>query len=78
MVERCYRAWNNRQSIILEYRTPEGLEHQAPIVAARFTELDDGHLLLLWIRLTDDTVELELGYDDDIGDDEDLDFPNLL
>ncbi|MCK4898797.1 MAG: hypothetical protein KAS38_08465 [Anaerolineales bacterium] len=78
MVERCYRAWNNRQSIILEYRTPEGLEHQAPIVAARFTELDDGHLLLLWIRLTDDTVELELGYDDDIGDDEDLDFPDLL
>ena len=77
-MERCYRAWKNRQSINLEYRTPEGLESQAPIVAARFTELEDGHLLVLWLRLTDESVELELGYDDDIGDDEDLDFPDLL
>ena len=78
LVERCYRAWKNRQSISLEYRSSEGLEHQAPIVAARYAELEDGHLLILWIRLTDDSLELELGYDDDVGDDEDLDFPDLL
>jgi hypothetical protein len=35
-------------------------------------------MLLLWIRLTDETVELELGYDDDSGDDDDFDFTDLI
>jgi hypothetical protein len=78
LVERCYKAWHNRQSINLEYRTSDGLEHQAPIVAARSVEVEDGQLLLLWIRLTDETVELELGYDDDLGDDDDYDFTDLI
>ena len=76
LVERCYRAWNNRQSINLEYRTPEGLEHQATIVAARCAEVEEGHLLFLWLRLTDDSIELDLGYDDDVGDD--IDYPGLI
>ena len=58
LVERCYRAWHNQQSIQLEFRTPEGLEAKAPIVAARFAEIDEGHLLVLWIRLPDDEVEV--------------------
>ena len=78
LVERCYKAWNNRQSIDLEYRTSDGLEHLSPIVAARHVEVEDGHMLLLWIRLTDETVELELGYDDDSGDDDDFDFTDLI
>lgn len=71
LVERCYRAWRENQTIHLEYRGEDGLEHLAPIVAARFVELDEGHLLLLWLRLTDDEVELELGYEDDFGDEDD-------
>ena len=67
LVERCHRAWRNQQTIHLEFRTAEGLEHQAPIVAARYVDLDEGQLLLLWVRINDDEVELELGY----GDDED-------
>jgi hypothetical protein len=71
LVERCHRAWRHQQSISLEFRTPEGLEKQAPIVAARYVELDEGQLLILWIRLEDDDVKLELGYDDDLGDEKD-------
>ena len=72
LVERCYRAWRNSQPIHLEFRTSEGLEQQAPIVAARAVEVDEGQLLFLWVRLEDDNLEVEFGYDDD---DEDLDVP---
>lgn len=77
LVERCHRAWRNHQSIHLEFRTPDGLEHEAPIVAARYVEIDEGQLLLLWVRLNDEEVELELGFDDDVGDDYDDDFGYL-
>jgi hypothetical protein len=71
LVERCHRAWRNDQVINLEYRTMDGLEQKDPIVAARFMDTDEGQLLLLWVRLTDEEVELELGYDDDFGDNDD-------
>ena len=51
LVERCHRAWRNRQAIPLEYRTSDGLIQQAQIVAARNVETQDGDMLLLWIRL---------------------------
>jgi len=73
LVERCHRAWRHQQPICLEYRTEEGLQEQAPIVAARYLETEEGHLLLLWLRLVDDGVELQFGYDDDSGDNEDSD-----
>jgi hypothetical protein len=78
LVERCHRAWRHQKSINLEFRTEDGLELQAPIVAARYLETDEGHLLILWVRLTDEEVELELGYEDDYGDsDEDeTDYPD--
>jgi hypothetical protein len=80
LVERCHRAWRNKQPIHLEFRTEDGFEQQAPIVAARYLETDEGHLLILWIRLTDEEVEYEWGYEDDLGDsdDEDLDYPSWL
>ncbi|HSF80162.1 MAG TPA: hypothetical protein VLA49_02950 [Anaerolineales bacterium] len=74
LVERCHKAWRNQQPIYLEYRTSEGLDHQAPIVAARYVEVEDGHLLILWLRLSDEEVELELGYEDDLGDENEDDF----
>jgi hypothetical protein len=79
LVERCYRAWSNRQAIHLEYRTSDGLQAQSPIIAARYVEVEEGQLLLLWVRLVDDQVELELGYDDDSDEDseDDFGFPDL-
>ncbi len=76
LVERCNRAWRNRDTIYLEFRSTDGLKQYAPIVAARTLDIDEGQLLILWVRLTNDEVELELGYDDDFGDDLD-EYPGL-
>jgi hypothetical protein len=79
LVERCHRAWRHQQPIQLEYRTTDGIQQQAPIVAARYVETEAGHVLILWVRLTDEEVEFELGYEEDDfgdGDDDDSDYPN--
>jgi hypothetical protein len=77
LVERCHRAWHNQQTICLEYRTPEGFEQTAPIVAARYIDVEEGQLLLLWVRLNEEEIELELGYDDDYDDfDDDFGYPD--
>ncbi len=77
LVERCHRAWRNHEPIHLEFRTTEGLEHKAPIVAARTLRTEEGDVLLLWVRLENEDAELELDYEDDADDDEDMDdsFP---
>jgi hypothetical protein len=75
LVERCHRAWRHQQPIQLEYRDMDGLQHQAPIVAARYVETEEGHLLILWVRLHSGDVQIELGYEDDPGD-EPGDEPN--
>ncbi len=79
LVERCHRAWRNLQNINLEYRASDGLETEVPIVAARSVKTEEGDMLMLWLRLTDNAIELEIGYDDDINEDEDdwdLDQPS--
>ena len=76
LVERCHRAWRNRLSIHLEYKTPEGLQEEAQIIAARTVETEEGDLLVLWVRIPNDDVELEIGYDDEgdeISFDDDFD-----
>lgn len=76
LVERCHRAWRNQQPIYLEYRSEEdGLERNAPILAARSVDTEDGQVLLLWVRLTDEEIELELGYDDKDDFEDDFGFP---
>jgi hypothetical protein len=84
LVERCHRAWRHGQAIRLEFRGEDGLTQEAPIVAARWMEIQEGHMLLLWVSLADDDVSYELDieegedyddlFDDDVGDlDWDLD-----
>lgn len=72
LVERCYRAWHNQEPIHLVYRNMEGLEEEVPIIAARTVDTEEGNVLMLWVRLTNDDVELEIGFDDDLDNDEDL------
>jgi hypothetical protein len=74
LVERCYRAWTNQETIRLEFRGQDGLKYDAPILASRALDVEDGQLLLLWVRLDKEGVELEVGYDDDFRDDTDDDF----
>ena len=65
LVERCHKAWRNMEPIHLEFRSNEGLIEYRPIVAARFVDSDEGHVLLLWVRLSESDVQLEIEYDDD-------------
>ena len=74
LVERCYKAWKRREAISLEYRSEDGLNKEAPIVAARATETDEGQVLLLWVRLPDEEIELAFDFDDDPDDSGDDDF----
>lgn len=71
LVERCHRAWRNRNSIHLHYRNDIGLEQTAPIAAARSVETPEGHVLLLWVHFDSETVELQYGSgEDDSAEDE--------
>lgn len=60
LVERCYRAWHNRESIVLEFRTMDGRAVTAPIQAARFVPTAEGQVLMLWVRLDPEEVETEI------------------
>ena len=51
MVERCWKAWDEGRPVNLEYRDEEGLTQAAEVLAARYTETPDGHVLLLYLRL---------------------------
>jgi hypothetical protein len=65
LVERCYRAWHDRHTIQLEFRAADGMIHKTPIVASRTLEMEDGQLIFLWVRLTEQEALMELGADDD-------------
>ena len=81
LVERCHRAWRENQSLSLEFRTQDGITEQAPIVAVRWLDLSDGHVLLLWVRLDEEEFEIEFDFgidDDDLDGDDDIDFDFLI
>jgi hypothetical protein len=65
LVERCYRCWSAKEPIHLHYRNDLGLEEKAPIIAARSVQTEDGHVLLLWISLDPQKVQIELDSEDD-------------
>ena len=70
LVERCYRRWHKNEPITLHYRDETGLEANAPILAARSVETDDGQVLLLWLHIQRDDMQLEIDADDDAADDD--------
>ncbi|HRF46265.1 MAG TPA: hypothetical protein PLC98_01470 [Anaerolineales bacterium] len=51
LVERCWKAWNSGRACNLEFRNEEGLTQEAPIVAVRAVETQDGQVLLLHVRV---------------------------
>ncbi|NTV37725.1 MAG: hypothetical protein HGA82_00775 [Anaerolineales bacterium] len=68
LVERCYRRWKSNLSIHLHYRNNLGLEEKAPIVAARAVSTEEGNVLLLWISLDMQKVEIDLEEGNEEGD----------
>jgi hypothetical protein len=65
LVERCYRAWRKQEAIQLEFRAADGMVHKTPIVASRTLDVDDGQMIFLWVRFTEQEALIELGNDDD-------------
>jgi len=78
LVERCFRSWRKKELINLEFKAPDGLVLEVPIIAARSTDSDDGQMLHLWVRLPDEEVDIEFEFedseDDELSDDEQFDF----
>ena len=90
LIERCYRAWRKREPIHLEFRRPDGLVQEVPIVAAHYAQMDEADVLRLWVAV--DNPDIQVTYDfvdeatediadllaeDDEDDLEDLDMDSL-
>ncbi len=75
LVERCYRAWQNQLGINLEFRDTDGLNNEVPILAARTFTVDEGQMLILWVRVEIEDTIFETDIDDD--SDENFDYPDL-
>ena len=50
MVERCRKAWAENRPVLLDYPNRFGLRRHVQVVAARTKDVDQGPLLLLWVR----------------------------
>jgi len=73
LVERCARAWRDGLPIHLEFRDLAGLTQQAQIIAARSMHIEEGDVLVLWVRATAAALGVELSFDVDDDDDPDID-----
>jgi hypothetical protein len=78
LVERCFRSWKQKELINLEFKDPDGLVLEVPIIAARSTVSDEGQLLHLWVRLPESDMDIEFEFedseDDEFSDDDYEDF----
>lgn len=68
LTERCRQTWRSQADMHLEYRDMDGFRHESLIVAARTVAVDEGDVLILWVRLTQDEATSLVASDDDSGD----------
>jgi len=52
MLDRCTRAWTEGRSVLLDFPDEVGMRRQVQIIAARWSEVDEGHVLHLWVKDT--------------------------
>ena len=57
MVERCRNAWGEDRLVKLDFPDRAGLRHQVSVVAARWSEMAEGHLLHLWVQVPTEAPE---------------------
>ena len=51
MVERCQRAWAEDRPVKLDFPDQTGVRQQFGVVAARWSEVPEGHVLHLWVQV---------------------------
>ena len=78
LVERCQGAWRQGQEAYLEYRTVEGLEEEALILAALSDESEEGEILHLWLRLNEWPEDMQHDEGSNTLDFGDEDVDNLM
>jgi len=84
LVERCYRAWRQREPIHLEFRSADGLIRRVPIVAAHYSQIDDADMLRLWVAVDNPDIQVDYEFvdaDEEPADDDDfssIDAADLL
>ncbi len=78
LLDRCQAAWTQKQTMYLEYKDRIGLKQEDPIIAARAVTVEEGDVLLLWVRreLTDSEDEENEDFDefDDFDENDDLPY----
>jgi len=57
MVERCRSAWSEDRLVKLDFPDQAGQRHQVSVVAARWSEMPEGHLLHLWVQVPTEAPE---------------------
>jgi hypothetical protein len=66
IVERCRAAWQEGRSVKLDFPDYMRLRQQLAVVAMRLQDMDEGPMLMLWVRQpVDDYLEEEHGDDED-------------
>lgn len=65
LVERCKTAWQARQPMFLEYKDEIGLRQEVSIIAARSVMVEEGDMLLMWVRreVTDEPEQDDFDFD---------------
>jgi hypothetical protein len=67
IVERCRTAWQEGRSVKLDFPDYMRMRKQLAVVAMRLQDLDEGPMLMLWVRQPFDEI-LEEDQDDDEDD----------
>jgi len=76
LLDRCQAAWADKQTMYLEYKDRIGLKQEDPIIAARAVKVEEGDMLLLWVRQEiSDTEEENEDFDENDNFDENDDLP---
>ena len=57
MLERCRRAWREDRPVKLDYPDETGVRRQVDVVAARWSEVEEGHVLYLWVQMSAQSPE---------------------
>jgi hypothetical protein len=70
IMERCKQAWKERRPVKLDFPDYMRMRQQIDVVAMRLQEVDEGTMLLLWVRhpVEDEAEEEEEGMDEDHDD----------
>lgn len=73
IMERCRNAWKENRPVKLDFPDEIRMRQQVDVVAARLREVDEGTILMLWVRLPIEEEEVE-EFDLDDGDDDGLNY----